>query len=273
MKPTFVNEHERKVQSARISLLIFIILSALNLFLLYFADMAFTFSCYLSWQVTSIGAVLAMELEMEAIYFIFGFIAALLIVPYLLCFIFYKKHVAWPIVSLVLVSLDTLLVLIDTPSLLSVGYTDILYDLLFHAVIVVGVAIGIRAHFENKKAKAEAEVLAKMAAEEAANAAVTEDGEPAPEVEITSRTITVTRKKSFNGMAAKMTLWVDGVQVLTLKNGETASFEAPSTAFRLDASIGLASGSVSVPANEGDIRLEAAMKMGFSVSTVSFTFI
>ena len=277
MQPKFVNENDRKIQSAKISLILFIALSVVNIFFIYFLERYFYFSSYFSTTLISYGTYLALETGIEELMFVFGTIAVLSLLPYILCFIFFKKHPAWAIVATVLASLDTLLLIMDIPLYLELGDFSIFPDLIFHAVIVIELAVGIKAVITKRKDDAAAAALAEEIASDITDT-VTEDSEGAAETEVSeaepvgTRTVTVTRKKAFSGCAVAMKIFVGDTLVLTLKNGNTGSFEAPASEFTINASVGLASGTQKIEAG-GDISLEAAIKMGMVVNTVSFKYL
>lgn len=92
-------------------------------------------------------------------------IAAVILVVYLLCYIFSKKHIGWMIAALVLVSIDTVLLLgfILLTGTLSSSFMDIL----FHILLVYYAAAALKYHHDIKKQLLAEEVY--VPAEEAAD--------------------------------------------------------------------------------------------------------
>lgn len=92
-------------------------------------------------------------------------IAAVVLIVYLLCYIFSKKHIGWMIAALVLVSIDTVLLLIIefSAGTLSSSFMDIL----FHIWLVYYAAAALKYHRDIKKMILTEEVIVPV--EEAAD--------------------------------------------------------------------------------------------------------
>jgi len=263
MKSQFQTSSQRKLQSARISLLLIVILSIVNLFSIFFAETYFYFSSYLAQLFAEIGYFSYLETGESLLMIIMGVVAVISLVPYILSWIFSKKHVAWMIVALVFISLDTLLMLFYVPAYLEIGDFTIIINLIFHVAMIVEFALGVKAHFDIKREKAEAEYLAEQYTVEVTESEATADS--APEA---TRSITVKRKKAFAAMAMAMKIYVNDTVVATLKCGESATFDAPTAAFRLGAATGVCSGELTVPAGEYTASFEAVVKMGLTIGKV-----
>jgi len=249
-----------KYKNARISLLIVLICSVLNLVLL-FADHYFLFSARLSLVFFAVG--MGMEgASGSEIYLIVGIVLAVIsLVPYLLAWIFSKKHVGWMIAGLVYFAIDTVILAIDIPAYIELKDFSFVFDLLVHGVLLYEFAVGVKAGFAMKKEAAEAEAKEANAAtaakipatdladdlfevatadaekkDEESDGAVDEAKKDAP-LQVELREVTFARKKSFVGCAIALVVYVDGVEVCRLKNGESRKVSVPTTAFELGAAL------------------------------------
>lgn len=255
-----LSQNGAKYKNARYSLLIIVILSTVNLFSMIFADMYFLFSAYLPQILFYAGHALYSESGMIKFLIVADVFAVIAIIPYLLCWIFSKKRVGWMIAALVMFSLDSLLFLIDYIPYIAAGNFDGILDMVIRIWALGSLILGVKYGFRAKKEVEE-------------TPAISTDGDvPSEEVWQQTRTVTVTRKKSFVGCAAPVVCHVNGREVCTLKNGETKNFAAPVGEFTLSASLsnGLGTGEVTVPAvikMEYDLKV----KMGMTASKVVIT--
>lgn len=133
----------RRYRGARNSLLLMMIMTVINTVLAAVGSYTyFVFSDYLSYYLALFGRVYFEELG-EPLYLIIGCVAAaIVLLPYLLCWIFSKKRRGWLIAALVLFIIDTLLLVSD-----AIAYMDVSYilDIAFHIWLIVELIIGIRA--------------------------------------------------------------------------------------------------------------------------------
>ena len=267
--PTVLSQNEAKYRNARVSLLVIIAFSILNIFTITSSGTYYMISSYISQIVTVVGYSLYLELNQKLFLILFGAIAAALILPYLLCFFFCKRHVGWMIGATVMFSLDTLLLLIDViPGVLGGDYV-ILINLAFHIYALVTLIMGIKYGRDMKRDEAAA-ATASVFSE---NAAPAESGFDTAYGFDAVRTVTVTRKKSFVAMAIPEVIYVNGQEVCRLQNGKSASFQAPDTEFELGMRLsnGMIVGSTRVPAGEAPVAYEISIKMGAFANTASFT--
>ena len=265
MNKLSTSKHEANVKNARNSLLLIIIFSVLNI-ALYHLGRYFIFSSYVSTQLTMLGYVLADELSSPIVAVLFILIGVALLVPYLLAYIFSKKNgKAWMIVALVLFSIDTLLVLLDVPAYLDAGEASIFIDLAIHVVFVVQLAIGV-----NSASKRRKELIAEANAPAVTEDTVAVDSYTESSVDVTSRSITVTRKKAFAGMAVGITVCVDGTPVAVLKNGQSIDLTVPGRTFELGAVVGngVGAGNIVVPSDSTVSAYTMVIKMGAFASSV-----
>ncbi len=267
MKQTITTPAQAKYNNSRISLLTLVILSIVNLFFITLAGVYFLFSAYLPQLTISIGYELATE--GGALFLVVAVILSIIVIaPYLVLWIFSKKHVGCMIAALVLFSIDSLIFLPDFIFLLQTGDFTMILDIAIRIWVLVSLALGVKYGFDAKKER-EALANAPQAPEELAAedffAPVADTG--------AQRVITVTRKKSFVGMAAQIILYVGEKEACRLKNGETASFEIGEGSVTLTASIslGTGAGSIVIPAGDAALSYEAVIKSGMMSSTIVIT--
>ena len=122
----------RVYQTGRLSLLTFMILSALNMLGMAFADFYFPYSSFFSIYEFS-GGYLGWQETGDVSYLIVGIAVGIaILVPFLFCWIFSKKKYGWIVAGTVFVCLDTAGVLFYM-----IVYQDFSFiiDALFHAWI------------------------------------------------------------------------------------------------------------------------------------------
>lgn len=134
----------RRYRTARGSLLAMILVSVLNTVMAATGNYEtyYVFCDYLAYYCAVYGRVFY-EQSGEMLYLILGCAAvAVILLPLLLCWIFSKKRRGWLIAALVMVSLDTLLIVVD-----AVGFQDISYllSIAFHVWLIVELVLAIRA--------------------------------------------------------------------------------------------------------------------------------
>ena len=256
--------HSRaKYQNNRLALLWIVIFSAINLISPLLLEIYFLFSAYIPQIILSVGYALFAETE-STIFLIAAVVLGLLtLVPYLLCWIFSKKHVGWMIAALVMFSLDTAVFLLDFVSYAIMGDLSMLADLIFHAIALIMLILAVKYGFDAKKEDASA-----PAAEDVAAFSTEAAFDTLP------RTVTVTRKKSFVGCAVPIICYINGAEVCRLKNGETKSFTAPGCAFTLNAGFSngfAASEAISVPAEAFSLSYQVSVKSGMMANRIEIT--
>ena len=259
-----------KYNNMRLSLLIILVCSVINIFS-PLLDFYMLFSAYVPQWISKLGAYLYLTEGVLVLYVLAIAMALVMLVPYLLCYIFSKKNVGWMIAALVLFSVDTLFFLIDLVGLLAIGEISFVMDLLFHAYALVSLILGVKYGLAMKNEKApDYEALAAQAesAPVTEDASMTEGEGGAP----LTRTLTLTRKKSFIGCAARVTVYVNGQAVSELKNGETATISVPVQAFALGASLSgaLVSNETLVTAGDTAIAYTLSIKSGWISNTILF---
>ena len=235
---TYNNLPETRFKNARISLLAVLIFSFVNVFTIIFTDTYFLFSSYITSVVTATGAVFYIESGENAIFLIATILVSVItLLPYLFCYLFGKKRNGWLIAALALFAIDTAILLIFTIEALAVGEITGIMDIVLHIYVLVTLAQGVSA---GAKLKANANSGEQAEENGAQNQAVFENANANqqevafnPEMATVSRTITLTRKKSFYGCAVKFDCLVDGVKLDTLANGKTVSIQIDGNAHQL----------------------------------------
>lgn len=271
--PTFTSLNDAKYKNMRISLLLIVVMSIVNLFSVMLLESYFLFSAYLTQLLAFTGYSLYLETEKILFPILMGVIGLISVVPYLLCWIFSKKHVGWMIGALVLFSLDSLLFLPDFLVFLLEGDISMLLDLAIRIYALVSLAMGVSYGIKAKKDAERAEEAVPTMGE----ALATDGTDYAPAFESATpdveRTVTVTRKKSLVGCAIPIVLYVNGKEVCRLKNGETQSFTVGSNAFELGAQLSnsLGAGSTMAPTGTDALAYQAAIKSGMMTSHVVLT--
>ncbi len=268
-----------RYKNARMSLLLIVILSAANLFSTVLAQVYFLFSAYLPQLMITIGYLLSEEYGETAYIWVAGIIGLIFIIPYLLCWIFSKKHVGWMVGALVFFSLDSLIFLVDLISLLGQGDFSMIIDLVIRIWALVSLILGVKYGFQMKKEEQAAAIPTAAQADAVFGAPVNAfdtDNRFAADAAAPSgmtRRITVSRKKAFVGMAVAMRIFVNDREVCCLKNGESQSFSAPCEAFVLGGIFGTSGGAgkTEVPAGESDASYQASVHTGMTVSEIIFT--
>lgn len=230
-------QSDMKYKQAKGSLLAIILFSLVNLFALTFTDSYFLFSAYFT-QLFGYMAWAAAEEAAMGLAFVFIFIGALTLVPYLLCFIFAKKRYGWLIAALVMFSLDTLLLLIDSIGAFAAGDMSYLLDIIFHAYALFALGSAIAA---GKQAK-------KINEEVAATEAVTEES---AELTLERRKVVLEREKKFTGCAVPFICYVDGKEVAAVKNGETVEINVDGNTHELTVMVVNTGRAASIQLREG----------------------
>lgn len=271
--PTFTSIYDAKYKSMRASLLAIVIFSAINLISVTLTQTYFLFSAYLPQLLAVVGYEFYLETEMTVFPVIFGVIGLVMVIPYLICWIFSKKHVGWMIGALVMFSLDTLLFLPDFITFLMAGDFSTILDLVFHVYALVSLAMGVSYGLKAKKETATAAEAIPTMAEVLAESGTDYAPASTPEADDVQRTVTVARKKSFVGCAMPIVLYVNGKEVCRLKNGESQTFTVGSNAFELGAQMsnGLCVGSTMVSMGTTALSYQAAIKSGMMTSHIELT--
>ncbi len=132
---------------ARTNLLLVILFTLINSVIsLANGSFYFLFSASIPYYAASFSAAWAYSPEdiglepaadPTAILAIGAVIAAVLLVPYLLCWLFSKKHYGWMIAALVLFSLDSVWLLLNF-------HISLIMDILFHAYVLYYLITGVR---------------------------------------------------------------------------------------------------------------------------------
>ena len=244
------------------ALLAVIILSVVNLFSVTLTDTYFLFSSYVTQLLAVWGAVFYLETQAVVFPIIFGILGLITVVPYVLCYLFSKKRAGWMIAAFVLFGIDSLIFLVDFISLITVGEISMLMDLVIRIWVIVSLAQGVKYGLRVKKDEESTE------AESVPTAAdYHPDGEEVfDEMASVTRSLTVSREKSFAGCALKLFIFTNGKERESLKNGETQTVEIDGRECELVimAANGAAGDAVKIPAGYDNKRYTVKCKTGMT---------
>lgn len=210
---------QKKLESGRGSILVVILASAVNLVMVVLSNSYLVFSSFVTLFLATTGAEMY-GMTGEVVWPIaFGILGLISLLPYVLCYVFSKKHVGWMIAALVLFGIDTLLLL-----LLFFGGFDpsMIIDLLVRVWVIVSLSIGIQCSLRLKRLPKETEE-----SEDTLEPQGQDDGF------CFSRSITVSREKRFTASLMAVNVCVNGRTVETLKNGESKVISVPAEACTL----------------------------------------
>ncbi len=140
----------QQYKTARYNLLLMLVLTAVNIALLFLgSDTMMLFSATLPYVSVIYGSLFSWVLENE-LYFILGIaLAVILIAIYLLCFIFSKKRVGFMVAALVLFALDSAVMVWTYIS--SGDFADGIIDIVFHVWVLVYLISGVYNGYKLKK--------------------------------------------------------------------------------------------------------------------------
>lgn len=272
-------QKSNQYRSARGSLLTIVLLSVINVFSMIFSGSYFLFSAYLPQLFIYMGLDLAAESGDSLFLIVAGVFAVIVVVPYLLCWIFSKKHVGWMIGALCMFSLDSVLFLFDFVAFLQAGDFTMIIDLLIRVWAIVSLILGVKHGLAAKKEAENAPLEADAAP------AFAENGAAAPDAAYSGfqRPITLARQKAFAASLVPMACYVNGKEVCVLKNGESQTVYAPEEAFELKVMLVAANngafgvqpaptqGSITVDAGTAPLTYTLRMKSGLTTATIEIT--
>lgn len=147
-------------RSSLLSVLIFTLINSVlallgsGTYFLFSASIPYTFASesayFFYYPEESLFAELQGELDPKVVLIVGAVLSILTLVPYLLCWIFSKKHYGWLIAALVMFGLDTLAML------MLYNLIAVILDVLFHAAILVILSLGVYNALKLKKLEAQA---------------------------------------------------------------------------------------------------------------------
>lgn len=161
--------YEQKYNKSRMNLLLIVLFTAINLFLLVTnSDSYFLFSAAIPYYMTGLGMLFCGMFPEEyyvdgienyifwdnSYFYVLLAISIVITLLYLLAWLMSNKNrVGWMIFSLVFFGIDTLAML-----WLSGVSVDMIIDIIFHVWVIVSLALGIHAHCKLKTLPAEEKV-------------------------------------------------------------------------------------------------------------------
>lgn len=144
-----VSKEIKNYKIARTNIMVFIIFTIVNMFML-FADVYFLFSIYSSTSFFVAGVVWK-EVYGNS-FLVLGFAIGLLILAVFFVFwLLSKKHRWSMIVLLILFSLDSVLLIVDCISAMKEGAFSLLVDIVFHALMMYYLVLGVKSSGELQK--------------------------------------------------------------------------------------------------------------------------
>lgn len=168
--------YEQKYNKSRMNLLLIVLFTAINLFLLVTnSNSYFLFSAAIPYYMTGLGMLFCGMFPEEyyvdgienyifwdnSYFYVLLAISIVITLLYLLAWLMSNKNrVGWMIFSLVFFGIDTLAML-----WLSGVSVDMIIDIIFHVWVIVSLALGIHAHCKLKTLPAEEEVAIPVANE------------------------------------------------------------------------------------------------------------
>ena len=261
----FEMQKNAKYRSARMSLLLIVILSVVNIFSVMLSGTYYLFTSYFTLNLVAIGYEVYVNTGVLALYIIFAGVALISVLPYFLCWLFSKKKIDWMIAALVLFSVDSVLFLVDFILTVAAGEMGMIFDLIIRAYALWCLAYAVKCGVALKKATPADSNTVPAAADEEAPAAPALD-----EMSGVTRKITVTRKKSFTACALLFFCHLDGVKVGELKNGATVEFPADGRAHELGiiSSNGMIANAVTVTAGDANKTYLISIKAGMMANKI-----
>lgn len=270
-------QKERRFFGVLSSLLYLPVFSVLNVLTIYTSGTYFIFSSYFSTLLLSMGYIFSEQFGKSEYALIFSLLAVLAVLPYVACYLV-ARLVKKPIVSLIATAVGLVLALVDTVLLVvdCVAYLAVdpnfmisnLAELVIHGIIVglltYATVLSALRFRDSRRPAAENETASTVG--KAASATAT----------TATRTLTVSRPKTFAGMGIELVVAVDGEIACILKNGATEEMQIPTHTVTVSVTVPGVAVRVEVPTvtlEEGDAprTLVAGVKTGFLAPKLSLT--
>lgn len=256
-------QYNAKYKQVRLTLLVIIVCSLVNVFTLTFGDMYYLFSSFFTQLIALVGAEIYLMTEAIGALVIFAILGVISVVPYVLAYFFSKKHVGWMIAALALFSVDSLLFLIFFLLSLLAGDFSGIFDLIIRVYALWSLGAGVKYGLHAKSAPpyTPSQPYTPAAAQ------------PADESAAISRTITVTRKKAFSGCAIRFQCYIDKQQVALFQNGQSMEFTVSGGAHELAliAENGVLANAIQIPAGAQNKKYVFRVKTGLVAGHVIIT--
>lgn len=271
-------------RNGRKPLLLLWILSIVNIVFIFALDRYFIFSVYLVNILAAVGKLYYVGTGEIAYIIVFIILSLLVTAVYFVCWLMSKKNYGWLIAALVIFCIDTLLMVAMNIFTLASGDFEgiyvLIFDLVFHVLAIVDLAIGVK---YGRAAKIDGlpqepdSVFSGEANSFEEGAQTRENTETGGERSYYSdykRKVTLQRAKSFVGCAVAIFVYIDGKEVAKLKNGEVSDITVSGEPHELMCafkSTGAESNIVTIP--EGDTPLKYSVKInaGFTKASVQIT--
>lgn len=262
---SYNNSLVSKVKSMKISLILIVVLSLVNVVSITFADTYFIFSSYISQLIALAGAEIYAETG-EIISVALAFILAVIsILPYLFSLIFSKNtRYGWFIVAFVFFAIDCVIFTIDFIAIINYGgiyWVHQLTGVLIRAYCLFSLAMAILYSVKlSKQPKEQAESLATSSEE---NVSVESSQEGSSEFADCTRIVSIKRKSSMSGAALKFNCLVNGEQKAKIANGQTINLEISGnrTQIIIEGKAAIQGGMYIIEPGNTNVNLLARLKM------------
>ena len=130
---------QTRYNGARANLLLVLFFTLINVLLLVLETGSyFLFSAEIPYYITTVGMMLSYETGISLYILVATVMAVVATLPYLICWIFSKKHYGWLIAALVIFAIDTALMLY------LYQIVSIIVDIIFHGWVIWCLASGIK---------------------------------------------------------------------------------------------------------------------------------
>lgn len=147
---------EQQSRNTRVTLLGMIAFTAVNIVLLITeANRYFLFSAALPYYLVAFGSFFSVLPDLQASVIGLYAGAGVLILAYLLCWAFWKKHVAWSIAALSLFVIDCGFMIWSYVGLPAEDLAQVAIDAVFHIWVLVVLVNGVRSGLKLRKLTAE----------------------------------------------------------------------------------------------------------------------
>ena len=258
--------NDTRYNQGRYTLLFTIIMSAVNIFSIIFAETYFLYSTYMSQFIMSVAYWLFHDTGLTYYIIVGAILSVISIIPYLLCYIFSKKRIGWMIAAVAMFSIDTIWVLIDFN-------LEMIGNIIIHAIILIVLIGALIAGFKAKKAVNQQDNIqissdGTIHTEDNADSSLVDESQSFNgnfewnEYSDIQRTITINRKKSFYGCGVLSTICLNGEPVGAVKNKQSTTIKIDGNSYKLTtvAPGGGGSNEVIIPAGEASKEYDIAPK-------------
>ena len=274
----FKEQQKNRYYKTLFNLLLLPIFSALNVLTFFSSQSYFLFSSYFSTQLLYAGWVLGQQTGMQEFPIIFSRLAIVAVLPFVACYLVARLSKK-PLVSmiatvagLVLTTADTVLLLVDCVAFLAadpeyfiMNLPDLAAHLAILGIMIYTTVLSVGLYRASRLPDETAEDVAEV------SEGVTEDT-----ASTATRTLTLTRRKSFWASGVQLIVLANGEPVCTLKSGATEEIQVSTgkveiTLTTMDASPRMEVPTVTLEEGDAPRAFTADVKTGFLYPKLSLT--